>query len=80
MRRRDSTMFPDVAASIRIGHGGQKPGTRRLQRTPWDTGRSTFWLGKVADAEGFEPTTSASGGQRSIQLSYASFPVFFGVK
>ena len=26
----------------------------------------------IVNAAGFEPTTSASGGQRSIQLSYAS--------
>ncbi len=26
----------------------------------------------ILNAAGFEPTTSASGGQRSIQLSYAS--------
>ena len=32
----------------------------------------------LADAKGFEPPTSASGGQRSIQLSYASIPVFAG--
>ena len=50
----------------------------RFRDTVWDT--RDFYekdeisnsLKPLADAKGFEPPTSASGGQRSIQLSYAS--------
>ena len=50
------------------------------QGTPFSTPGDRALLSPVgaADAEGFEPPTSASGGQRSIQLSYASIPVFPG--
>ncbi len=56
----------------------------RFRDTVWDT--SEFYeedefansLRLLADTEGFEPTTSPSGGERSIQLSYASIPVFTG--
>ncbi len=63
---------------------GKRVNDARFRDTIWDT--RDFYeedeiansLKSFADAEGFEPTTSASGGQRSIQLSYASIPVFPG--
>ena len=59
--------------------GGPLPTRHRTRHTNRvGTVGCDFLPGFPADTEGFEPTTSPSGGERSIQLSYASIPVFTG--
>ncbi len=80
----------DVQTTSRYVHppfeAGKRVNDARFLDTIWDRselyeeGEIANSLKSFADAEGFEPTTSASGGQRSIQLSYASIPVFCRVK
>ena len=58
---------------------GKRVNDARFRDTIWDT-RDFYEEDEIAnlskssaDTAGFEPATSASGGQRSIQLSYASY-------
>ena len=78
----------DVQTTSRYVHppfeAGKRVNDARFRDTVWDTsefyeeGEIANSLKLLADAKGFEPPTSASGGQRSIQLSYASIPFFLG--
>jgi hypothetical protein len=52
-------------------------GARRGPLPENESGAVAKSLQSLADAKGFEPPTSPSGGERSIQLSYASMPRFF---
>ena len=73
----------DVQTTSRYVHppfeAGKRVNDARFRDTVWDTGE--FYekdeisnsLKFLADAKGFEPPTSPSGGERSIQLSYASY-------